>query len=403
MTKKLSQLPEHSGLTSTGTFIVVDNGATLRYPFSALNNYIVGGGVPVSELINGDAVVSLGSDGVLTLPVAVMGPLFGPGSAIDVSTATGNFYNILSINEFNGYVGMAAFGGPGSESTAAIMQTYDGVSYYGWTFQPDGRTSFPNYTFPASTGTAAQILVNDGDGSLVWQDQSNSYTLTTATSSLLGGVKIGTGITITSDGTISATTATSYTLTTATANILGGVKIGSGVNVANDGTISVTTGSYTLTTATTSTLGGVKIDGTSITINNGTISSSVAGLGGRAGFATSTITLTSGTSTTTNIVGYKGYALLSIHTSFAAWVTVYSSTATMAADSGRSIATDPTAGSGVIAETITTGSATTYFSPGVIGYSSESIPTTSIPLKIYNNGTSASVITVTLTLLKLEA
>lgn len=50
-----------------------------------------------------------------------------------------------------------------------------------------------------------------------------------------------------------------YVLPAATASVLGGVKIGSGVNVAADGTISVAGGgSYELPVATATTLGGIK-------------------------------------------------------------------------------------------------------------------------------------------------
>jgi hypothetical protein len=64
------------------------------------------------------------------------------------------------------------------------------------------------------------------------------YTLPVSTASVLGGVKIGSNITVTGDGTISV--ATPYTLPIATATILGGVKQGSGISIAGDGTISVT-------------------------------------------------------------------------------------------------------------------------------------------------------------------
>jgi hypothetical protein len=92
--------------------------------------------------------------------------------------------------------------------------------------------------------------------------------LYTATSSILGGVKIGSGINKIGDGTISVTP---YTLNTATGNTLGGIKIGSGITASGDGTISVAA-TYVLTTATASSLGGVKIgSGISVTAN-GTIS-----------------------------------------------------------------------------------------------------------------------------------
>ena len=37
-----------------------------------------------------------------------------------------------------------------------------------WEFVSDGRTSFPNYTFQAGDGTAGQVLVTNGSGSVTW-------------------------------------------------------------------------------------------------------------------------------------------------------------------------------------------------------------------------------------------
>lgn len=121
----------------------------------------------------------------------------------------------------------------------------------------------------------------------------SSYTLPTATSSTLGGVKIGSNITV-SSGTISIsktnvtnalgytppTTDTKYTLPNATSSVLGGVKIGSNITV-NYGTISLTKANvtsalgytppttdtkYTLPTGNASTIGGLKLsDSTSST------------------------------------------------------------------------------------------------------------------------------------------
>lgn len=121
----------------------------------------------------------------------------------------------------------------------------------------------------------------------------STYTLPAATGSTLGGVKIGSNITV-SSGTISIsktnvtnalgytppTTDTKYTLPTASAWTLGGVKIGSNIT-ENSGTISLTKANvtsalgytppitdtkYTLPTGNASTLGGVKLsDSTSST------------------------------------------------------------------------------------------------------------------------------------------
>ena len=127
------------------------------------------------------------------------------------------------------------------------------------------------------------------------------------------------------------------------------------------------------------------------------------GLPSRTTGAITTSSLSSATSATGPITGYKGYALYSIQTSAAAWVTVYSSNAALTADAGRSITTDPTPGSGVLAEVITSGDTIQYFSPAIMGYSSESPPTTAIPVKVYNNGNSSVAITATLTFVQTEA
>jgi hypothetical protein len=92
-----------------------------------------------------------------------------------------------------------------------------------------------------------------------------------ATTTSTGVVKAGTGINIAGDGTISATTATQYYLPTANNTTLGGVKIGAGVNITN-GVISVTTGAFALQTATNIILGGVKIGANVNITSSGTIS-----------------------------------------------------------------------------------------------------------------------------------
>ena len=77
---------------------------------------------------------------------------------------------------------------------------------------------------------------------------------------------------VTAYGDLSGTPS-AYTLPTATTSVLGGVKVdGTTVTIAS-GVISASASSYSLPTATTSVLGGVKVDGSSITISSGVISS----------------------------------------------------------------------------------------------------------------------------------
>jgi hypothetical protein len=88
--------------------------------------------------------------------------------------------------------------------------------------------------------------------------------------------------------------------------------------------------------------------------------------------------------------------------STASWVTVYASTATRTSDAGRPITSDPLPNNGIIAEIISIGSTSLFFTPAVIGFVNETPQSVNIPLKVYNNGPSASTIVVTLTLIKLE-
>jgi hypothetical protein len=81
-------------------------------------------------------------------------------------------------------------------------------------------------------------------GSLLLNGQeitSNTYTLPTATTSVLGGVKVdGTTITIDGNGVISGSN--SYSLPTASDTVLGGIKIGTGLSIDGDGVVSATFG-----------------------------------------------------------------------------------------------------------------------------------------------------------------
>jgi hypothetical protein len=93
---------------------------------------------------------------------------------------------------------------------------------------------------------------------------------TVATSTVLGGVKIGSNVNVAVDGTISV--ADPYSLVTATSVILGGIKLGSGLQATGLGVVSVNTATlglqnFTLPTASNSVLGGVKVDASTITIN----------------------------------------------------------------------------------------------------------------------------------------
>jgi len=79
---------------------------------------------------------------------------------------------------------------------------------------------------------------------------ANAFSLSTASNVTLGGIKIGSGLSINNNTGVAS-------VSTASISTVGGVKVGSGFSISNDGTISAN--SYSLPNTTTSTYGGYKI------------------------------------------------------------------------------------------------------------------------------------------------
>lgn len=88
-----------------------------------------------------------------------------------------------------------------------------------------------------------------------------------ATSSELGGIKAGTGITVDETGVASVEV---YQLPKASQTILGGIKVGDRLSIDANGVLSADLGAYTLPKATPSILGGIKI-GSGLEIDPGGI------------------------------------------------------------------------------------------------------------------------------------
>ena len=171
-----------------------------------------------------------------------------------------------------------------------------------------------------------------------------------------------------------------YVLPTASTSVLGGVKVdGTTVTISN-GVISSAGGG-----------GGGGGGGTS--------------LGSRQTFNASTSSAhANNTAENITITAYKGYALYKVKVAEPAWVSLYVSSAARTADASRSITMDPTPGSGVIAEVITQSTnETVLFTPAVIGYNDDSTPSTNVYLKVQNRSGSTQSINVELTVTQLEA
>ena len=153
-----------------------------------------------------------------------------------------------------------------NKTAPGTLNVYDGTKY-----KPLGYFYYSNSVTAPSTGD-------------VWYDTANSQlkvyngtswiTLTptplsiagTGSSGVLGGIKVGTGLSIDSVTGLLTATATAYTLPTASTSILGGVKVdGSTITINGSGVITAVA-SYTLPTATSSVLGGIKV-GNGLSIN----------------------------------------------------------------------------------------------------------------------------------------
>lgn len=275
----------------------------------------------------------------------------------------------------------------------------------GLSIDAGGVVSTQVYSLPtAASNILGGIKIGSGltiDGAGVVSATAATYTLPTATNAVLGGVKVGSGLTI-SNGVLS-TIPSNYVLPTAAPAILGGVKVGARLSIDNDGVLSadLQTSNYVLPTATETVLGGVKVDGVTITISNGTISSAAASSRTtKAGTAPSLANNATGNLT---ITGFKSYGLYKIQTSHAAWVRIYTDPSARTADASRLEGADPAPDAGVIAEAITTGAQTVLLSPGAFGFNNEATPTENIYVAVTNKSGSTAVITVTLTVLRLEA
>ena len=252
---KITQLPIASTISNTGVFVILDQGITKQLPWQTLRD----GGLKGSTGTQGiQGPIGLrGPTGTVT--TLLIGTVTGTTTASVIAVASTTTANVAVLN-----FGLP-IGPKGDTGTyvlvAATTQTLGGVRV-GPTLSVNNGTLDVPATPPATTTSTGVVKAGTGisitlDGTIS-ATTATQYYLPTATNVTLGGVKIGAGVNIT-NGVISVTTG-AFALQTATNAILGGVKIGENVNISGSGVISVSTGAgYVLPTATTSTLGAIKL------------------------------------------------------------------------------------------------------------------------------------------------
>ena len=193
---------ENSDLTqgATAAVVIPANGST--DPIQVNNTYSnialqtgAGSGITASWSFNNDGSLKLPA-GTITGAGNIIGPgnisyPYGPGVVVsaNIDDVSGSYFTLQAIANVNGpmgYMGVASFGG---NAVVGLVETNDGVgNTYDWYFQPDGRTSFPSYTFPNVDGIAGQVLSTDGNGEIYWGNggSSNSFSSITMTSTPSG-------------------------------------------------------------------------------------------------------------------------------------------------------------------------------------------------------------------------
>lgn len=87
-----------------------------------------------------------------------------------------------------------------------------------------------------------QLRLSDGltPGGILFAG-GGGYVLPAATTSTLGGIKVGPGLTIDAFGVLTAIATSTYVLNTATTSTLGGIKVGANLTITPDGTLNANT------------------------------------------------------------------------------------------------------------------------------------------------------------------
>ena len=281
--------------------------------------------------------------------------------------------------------------------------------------------------FPSTSGQATDGSFTHTASGITWawdgttwkaEGVTSSYTLPTAAANTKGGVKIGSGLTMTGE-TLSADASaitvqeegSSLATAATTLNFVGSNVTASGTGAVK--TITISDSDTQLTTEQVQDIVGAMFTGnteTNITVtyedSDGTIdlvASGGSGLQSRTTGAATSSGLADAAAGNLTITAAKTYVLHKIQTSHAAWVTVYTDTTARTQDASRSESTDPLPGSGVIAEVITSDGATQLITPGTIGWNNDGTPSTNAYVKVVNKSGNTADVTVTLHFVAVEA
>ena len=285
-----------NGETAGGTQILRNDLANVKS--TALNKSInFGSGVVTATRFVGSGIGAILGDTPPVPPTAQIGTLW-------FNTTSGKLYIYYNDGDSTQWIQPMTPSYSSGGGSAFTGGTVAGITTFSNTVNITGNIvssatavgnviafNYPDQsTFPDSSTYHGAILHSHADARMYmghggWQPMAllsdiTTYTLPTATTSVLGGVKID-GVTLAFNGSgqlyYTGSGAGGYTLPTATTTVLGGVKVdGSTITINGSGVIMANYTTYSLPTATTTVLGGVKIDGSTVTINGSGVISSVS-------------------------------------------------------------------------------------------------------------------------------
>ena len=288
---------------------------------------------------------------------------------------------------------------------------------------------FPNSPSVNDQHTAAGVTWKWDGTTWLAQGGTSSYVLPTASTTVKGGIKSGTNLTVTTDTLNLNTTLTNMTSVLVAAGGSDWVSInGTGVvlsaasglgytplrflgNTVSDyvqfkNTAMTGQHTYTLPSALPASNGHVLSATTAGALSWVAQGGGGSGLDTRSTFTATTASLANNVAGNIEVTTHKSYALLKISPSIAAWVTLYVDAASRTADANRVQGADPAPDAGVIAEVVTTGAnQVVKMSPGVLGWHQDAggDGVTSTFCKVVNKSGSTGTCTVSLTVVQLEA
>lgn len=440
---KVTQLPFITSATANTYFVVTDNNLTRRVEYDVVKGNLKD---ELEQLISAGPTGPKGETGQIgptgpTGPSGDKGPT-GPSGGPQGPVGPSGFSGVSGFSGKSGFSGVSGFSGySGFSGPAGGPQGLSGFSGYSGSV---GSSGYSGYSGSSGTSGYSGFIGNSGfsgvDGTIGPQGPRGDSFKTSSTSSLT----ISTG-----SQTLSVSTGLAYIPTQniqivhSISNFMeGAVSSYNSINGILTATVSITAGagiydSWEINLAGVVTAAGPQgpagVSGFSgqsgysgysgptglsgysgYSGYSGSSSVSTSGYSGYSGNAgqglfsrlsvsSATSVISSATSVSLNIVGYKAYLLSKVVTTYPAWVRIYTDNVSRTNDQARSEQTDPLPGTGILAEVITTaGSLTQLITPGVYGFNNDSPTSNTVYLSVTNKDLVPRSVNVTLTILQLE-